>query len=204
MIDSAHPLLLGSASPRRWQLLETLGLPLSRVVVEVDEDPRPGEPVDVYLERIVADKLAAVGTTSAVAGCGAVLVADTAVVQDGTLLGKPRDDAEATSMIRALAGRQHEVRTRFALAAPERPTAAAHAETVVTLVRFRALDDDEVARYVATGEGRDKAGGYAVQGIGGFAVDRIEGSYSNVVGLPVCEVVLALRRTGLLGAFPLS
>ena len=203
MIDAAHPLLLGSASPRRWQLLETLGLPLVRAVADVDEDPRPGEAVDAYLERIAGAKLAAVGATDAARASGAVLVADTAVVLGEVLMGKPRDDADAVAILRGLSGREHEVRTRFAVAAPERATSVLVAQTVVTKVRFRRLDEEEIDRYVATGEGRDKAGAYAVQGIGGFAVERIDGSYSNVVGLPVCEVVLALRRTGLLGAFPL-
>ena len=203
MIDAAHPLLLGSASPRRWQLLETLGLPLIRAVADVDEEPRSGEAVDAYLERIAAAKLAAVGTTDAARASGAVLVADTAVVLGEVLMGKPRDDADAVAILRGLSGREHEVRTRFAVATPERATSALVAQTVVTKVRFRKLDQEEIERYVATGEGRDKAGAYAVQGIGGFAVERIDGSYSNVVGLPVCEVVLALRRTGLLGAFPL-
>jgi septum formation protein len=121
-------------------------------------------------------------------------------------------------MLSALSGREHQVWTRFAIAGggpiaggvdrdPGSPVALGvaplHAETVVTRVRFRALSDDEVASYAATGEGLDKAGAYAIQGIGAFAVARIEGSYSNVVGLPACEVVSALRATGLLARFPL-
>lgn len=200
VIDASHPLLLASASPRRRQLLETLGLPLRVAPADVDESERAGEGADAYLERVVAAKLEAATRDPRGAGAGAWLVADTAVVLEGRLLHKPVDDADGARMLRALAGREHQVRTRFALAVGG---AAPHAQTVVTAVHFRALDEDEIAGYVQSGEGRDKAGGYAIQGIGGFAIERIEGSYSNVVGLPVCEVVLALRRTGALTRFPL-
>jgi septum formation protein len=98
-----------------------------------------------------------------------------------------------------LAGITHEVWTRFAIGASG---ATLHAETVRTQVTFRDLDDDEIARYAASGEGRDKAGAYAVQGLGAFMVARIDGSYANVVGLPACEVIVALRTLGLLGPFP--
>jgi septum formation protein len=137
-----------------------------------------------------------------------VLVADTIVLVDSAILGKPASTDDARSMLRRLSGRTHEVRTRFALgAAPNQaglvPTSAAfHAETVTTFVEFRDLDAQEIDRYVATGEGSDKAGGYAIQGIGSFAVRRIEGSYTNVVGLPVCEVIVALRSAGFLDVFP--
>jgi septum formation protein len=103
-------------------------------------------------------------------------------------------------MLSRLSGRAHQVRTRFALAPPG--GTPLHAETVSTVVHFRTLDAQEIARYAATGEGRDKAGAYAIQGIGSFAVRGIEGSYSNVVGLPICEVVLALERHGCLSSFP--
>ena len=105
-------------------------------------------------------------------------------------------------MIARLSGREHEVWTRFAVARPEAPSEPAHEETVQTRVAFRTLSDEEVARYAATGEGMDKAGAYAIQGLGAFAVLGIRGSYTNVVGLPACEVVLALVRLGLLPDFP--
>ena len=123
-----------------------------------------------------------------------VLVADTIVLLGGQILGKPAGATEARSMLTLLSGRAHEVRTRFALGMSGR--GAVHAETVATTVEFRDLETDEIDRYVATGEGTDKAGAYAIQGIGSFAVRRIEGSYANVVGLPVCEMILALRRVG--------
>ena len=106
-------------------------------------------------------------------------------------------------MLRALSGRFHEVWTRFAIAAAGDPARAPYAETVQTRVAFRELTDGEIEGYVATGEGTDKAGAYAVQGIGAFAVSRIEGSYHNVVGLPACEVIGALCRVRLLASFPM-
>jgi septum formation protein len=217
MIDRSTPLLLGSGSPRRREILAALGIPVRVAKADVDESVRAGEWAEAYLERVVADKLAAVMRLADVRGAGGVLVADTSVIMDGAPIGKPADEADARAMLRRLAGRAHEVWTRFAIGGPgpagepERTDPALEsamvggalaAETVRTRVWFRDLDEDEIAGYAATGEGLDKAGAYAIQGIGAFAIERIEGSYSNVVGLPACEVVVALRRTGLLGAFP--
>jgi septum formation protein len=202
LVISAHaPLVLGSASPRRRELLTTLRLPLRLVPAEIDERRHSGEVPDRYLQRIVGQKLGAVVGDERAAGASVVLVADTVVVLDDELLGKPEDAGDARRMLGRLSGRVHQVSTRFALGRP-REQAPVHAETVTTTVEFRLLEDDEIRRYVATGEGADKAGGYAVQGIGSFAVRRVEGSYSNVVGLPVCEVVVALRSLGFLDAFP--
>jgi septum formation protein len=203
MITTAHPLLLGSASPRRREILATLGLPLLVAAAPVDETPLPAEDPLGYLTRIAAAKLAAVARLPEAAVAGAVLVADTTVILDARPLGKPAGEAEARAMLRALAGRAHHVSTCFALSGPGDPGCALHTETVTSRVVFRDLDDDEIAAYAATGEGLDKAGAYAIQGIGAFAVARVEGSYSNVVGLPACEVVSALRRAGLLARFPL-
>jgi septum formation protein len=130
-------------------------------------------------------------------------VADTSVIDGVTILGKPADLAEAEAMIARLAGRTHEVWTRFAIGrvepidAPERAVVIAHEETVVTRVTFRALSTAQVRAYATTGEGLDKAGGYAVQGLGAGIVARIEGSYTNVVGLPACELLVALEALGL-------
>ncbi|UQA58254.1 Maf family protein [Polyangium aurulentum] len=200
MIDDTHPLLLGSGSPRRREILTTLGLPLRVVSLDVDERGLEGERPEDYLTRIVASKLAAAAPRAA--GAGGVLVADTSVILGDTALGKPADEAEARAMLWALSGREHEVWTRFAIARADDPSRAVHAETVRTRVVFRALGAEEIEAYAATGEGLDKAGAYAIQGIGAFAVARIEGSYSNVVGLPACEVIAALERAGLLGRFP--
>lgn len=203
MIDAAHPLLLGSASPRRREILTTLGLPLLVAAAVIDETPLPAEPPRDYLERIVGAKLQAVARLPEVSRAGAVLVADTTVILDRRPLGKPEGQAEARAMLRALSGRAHDVSTCFAISGPDAPARALHRETVTSRVVFRALDEDEIAAYAATGEGLDKAGGYAIQGIGAFAVARVEGSYSSVVGLPACEVVAALRGAGLLARFPL-
>jgi septum formation protein len=203
---ASKPLLLGSASPRRKALLETLGIPLVVIAVDADERRREGEMADAYLERVTLDKLERACADARAASASAVLVADTVVLGDDEILGKPSGAADAIAMLTRLSGRAHEVRTRFQLGRPNGATppfvTTLHAETVSTRVHFRTLEGDEIARYVATGEGMDKAGSYAVQGIGSFAVQRIEGSYANVVGLPVCEVVVALKHAGILAAFP--
>jgi len=204
MIDDLHPLLLGSGSPRRREILQGLGLPVRIRPVSVDEAPAPAEPPEQYLERVVQAKLTALGASGLIQPAGAMLVADTIVLCDGRILGKPRDAAQACAMLSELSGRSHIVSTRFAIASPEDPGRCLHAQAVHTEVWFRRLSEEHVARYVATGEIWDKAGSYAIQGIGGFAVTRITGSYSNVVGLPACEVVAALEATGLLRAFPRS
>jgi len=203
MIDAAHPLLLGSASPRRREILATLGVPLVVASAPIDESARDGEPPLDYLARVTRSKLAAVARLPEASLCGALLVADTTVILDDRPLGKPADAAEARAMLRALSGRAHHVSTCFAVSAPADPARPVHQETVTSRVVFRALDEDEIAGYAATGEGLDKAGAYAIQGIGAFAVARVEGSYSNVVGLPACEVISALRGAGMLARFPL-
>ena len=204
VIDEKKPLGLGSASPRRKALLETLGIPLVVIAVEADEQRRTGEYPDLYLERVTRDKLERVAKEERARETSVILVADTIVLLGDHILGKPADAEEAAAMLTRLSGGAHEVRTRVLLGeVPDRDRVVPiHAETVSTAVHFRSLESAEIRRYVATGEGRDKAGAYAVQGIGSFAVRRIEGSYANVVGLPVCEVVLALRRFGFLAVFP--
>jgi septum formation protein len=196
-VSREHPIVLGSASPRRREILERVGVACVVVAARADEEERVGEGADAYLERIVAAKLAAVRALALPSEAVGVLVADTIVVApDGAILGKPIDDDAALAMIEQLAGRTHEVKTRFAIAPLDARAPALHQETASTRVTFRAIDGDEARAYVATGEGRDKAGGYAVQGRASAFAARIEGSYTNVVGLPACEVVVALRRLG--------
>jgi septum formation protein len=196
-IDAARPLVLGSASPRRRETIALLGVPFVVRAADVDESARAGEAPAVYLARITRSKLGAVRAAVGGQAAGGVLVADTIVVgSGGRLLGKPRDDDDARGMLEALAGTTHEVSTRFALGGAATSDAVAHEETVTTRVTFRAMDAGEVRAYVATGEGRDKAGAYAVQGRAGAFVQRIEGSYGAVVGLPLCEVVVAMRALG--------
>ncbi len=194
-------LLLASASPRRRDILSTLGLSFDVCPVDADESELPGEAPRAYLDRVVAAKLALALPIAVTRGLDAALVADTTVVLDDAMLAKPVDAADNARMVRRLAGRSHEVMTRFAIG---RPAGHVHAETVTTRVEVKALDDAELDAYVRHGEGRDKAGGYAIQGLGMFAVTRIDGSYTNVVGLPAAEVVAALRALALLGSFPLD
>jgi septum formation protein len=181
-----------------------LGLPVIVCPARADESANVDEGANAYLDRIVAAKLDAVRSLAKGMWPGssprqshAVLVADTIVVApDGTILGKPRDDEEARTMLERLAGVTHDVRTRFALADSSRDGPAAHAQTVTTRVTFRELEATELRDYAAGGEGRDKAGGYAVQGMAAAFVQRIDGSYTNVVGLPLCEAVVAMRSLG--------
>jgi septum formation protein len=200
-ITPETPLILGSASPRRRELLTGLGLSLRVRPAHIDEEKNSTERALEYLERIVGEKLAAVAGSRSEPAAG-ILVADTIVVLDGEVLGKPRDVADAAALLTRLAGRTHTVYTRYALAFPERADRAVAERTVQSYVRLRAAKPDELERYAQTGEGLDKAGAYAVQGIGAFLVETIDGSYTNVVGLPVCEVVLDLKRIGLLDRFP--
>lgn len=212
-LSEAEPLLLASGSPRRREILANLGIPTLVTSVDIDESVLPREAADAYLVRVVAAKLAAAskpfvksekaprGDTlqgvNIAAAAGAVLVADTSVIDEGSILGKPASLEEAEAMIARLAGRTHEVWTRFAIGAAEAPARTLHEETVSTRVTFRPLTSERVRAYVASGEGMDKAGAYAIQGRGAGLVSRIEGSYSNVVGLPACEVMVALERLGL-------
>jgi septum formation protein len=198
MISPENPLLLGSASPRRRELLAVLRIPFRVAVAGVDEDVCGGESPEGYLERVVPAKLAAVLGSGRAQGVGAVLVADTIVVLEDTILGKPADVDEAEGMLARLSGRSHRVLTRYAIARGSAPHAMVAARTVQTRVTMRSASAVELRRYAESGEGFDKAGAYAVQGLGSFLVERLEGSYANVVGLPVCEVVLDLQSAGLL------
>jgi septum formation protein len=160
----------------------------------IDEAVMPREDSNAYLERVTLAKLEAVRALLAAEGPAPLLVADTIVVSPrGAILGKPANDDEARAALEALTGATHEVRTRFALAPSLAGSPVAHAETVTTRVTFRLLAAGEASAYARTGEGRDKAGGYAAQGRAAAFIARIDGSYTSVVGLPVCEVVVALR-----------
>ncbi|MCB9763443.1 MAG: septum formation inhibitor Maf [Alphaproteobacteria bacterium] len=184
-------LTLASGSPRRRLLLGQLGYALRVAPADIDETPRPGEgPVDFAL-RMAREKAAAG------AHPGLVLAADTVVHLDGHILGKPADAAEARAMLRMLSGRAHEVTTGVCVQDGDRRWV----DAVTTEVTFRPLSEAEVSGYVATGEPFDKAGGYGIQGIGGFLVSHIRGSYTNVVGLPLAEVLDALADFGLPGPF---
>jgi septum formation protein len=171
-----------------------LGVPFTVHVAAVDETAWEGEPPDSYMDRVTLAKLAAVAGGRPEAN---LLVADTVVVAPGgEMLGKPGNVDEAAAMIERLVETTHEVRTRFVLAGSDLPGRAVHAETVITRVTFRHLEPSEIAAYARSGEGNDKAGGYAAQGRAAAFIERIEGSYTNVVGLPLCELSVALRSLG--------
>lgn len=181
-------LWLASRSPRRAELLRTLGVRFTPLDVEVDESLQPGEPAPDYVARLAQAKAAA-GQRLA-APLAPVLAADTTVVCESQILGKPADRAEGLAMLSRLAGRWHEVFTGVVVASP---AGGLHAATVCTRVRFRSLSAAEIEAYWASGEPADKAGGYGIQGLGGALVERIEGSYSNVVGLPLAETLALLN-----------
>ncbi len=182
-------LVLASASPRRRELFAALGLAPAVRPVDVDESVLPGEAPRGYVERLARAKAeAAVG-----AAAGAVVIgADTAVVLDGTIYGKPASADDFRRMMGALGGRWHEVYTGVAVVRNGRTSV----RTAVSRVRLRPLDAGELARYWASGEPRDKAGGYAIQGLGALFVSGIEGSYSGVVGLPLYETGELLAAAG--------
>lgn len=193
-------LILGSASPRRSELLGLARPAITfRVVTpQVDEDVRPAEGPDAYLARVVRDKARDVAnrlSADQAEGARAILCADTSVMVGDRILGKPADDADGRAMLRDLSGREHEVATAFILAGLDGATL--HEAIVRTRVTFRELSREEVEAYVQSGDGRDKAGGYAIQGGAAAFVTRIDGSPTNVIGLPLSEVVVALGRLGL-------
>lgn len=178
--------MLASASPRRRELLAQLDVAFDVAAPDVDETPRDGEQPAELVRRLARDKAAAVARARPDA---VVVAADTVVDVDGVGLGKPASDDEARRMLRLLSARRHLVHTGVAVAAGAR---VAVTEVITTAVEFVALTEATVDWYVATGEPRDKAGAYAIQGHGGVLVRRIEGSTSNVVGLPLAELATML------------
>jgi septum formation protein len=188
-------LVLASASPRRADLLRAAGFGFDAIPANVDERVRGPERAPDYVRRLAGEKSAAVWRTWVASGMDltddvVVLGADTAVVADGEILGKPRDDREAAAMLRRLSGRRHEVMTGVSVRSKDRERGLVE----TTGVYMRDLRDEDIAWYVASGEGRDKAGAYAVQGLASRFIPRIEGSYSNVVGLPIAAVSLLLTE----------
>ncbi len=188
------PIVLASASPRRREILTTLGVPFDVRPADADESVLVGESAAAYVERIARAKARIVrGALGEDASRCVVLAADTTVVVDGDILAKPEDDSDAVSMITRLQGRSHEVLTGVCSVAVDGTERAA---VVRTVVQMRALDADAVRRYVATGEGRDKAGAYGAQGIASGFVTAIEGSFLNVIGLPAVETLALLEAAG--------
>jgi septum formation protein len=192
-------LVLASASPRRRELLEQLGLVLEVTPANVDETPRPSERPADYVRRVAAAKCDAVANNRpADRPPLPVLAADTIVIVDDQILGQPADEADARRMLQLLAGRRHDVTTAYRISFGGRMLERA----VTTTVSFRALRPAEVDAYVASGEWRGKAGGYAVQGRAGAFVPELRGSHTNVIGLPVAEVLADLQALEALPRYP--
>lgn len=179
-------LILASASPRRAELLTAAGFTFDVDPADVDETPRDGEPPDAYAQRVAREKALAVAASRP---GHVVLAADTVVVLDRRIFGKPLDRADAAHMLEALSGRDHEVLTAVAVARDG--SVEEHLES--TWVRFAHMTAAEVAWYVSTGEADDKAGAYGIQGLASRFIERIDGSYTNVVGLPVAAVYRMLK-----------
>jgi septum formation protein len=184
-------IILASHSPRRRELLTALGIVFEVIGTDLDESMTAGETVEEHVLRLAGQKAWAVSSRNPDA---LVLGADTVVVVDGAVLGKPADKEDAARMLGMLSGRTHEVLTGIAIIPPE--CQDAYAQVVRTAVVMRGLDPKEIAGYVATNEPMDKAGAYAVQGLASAFITRIEGSYPNVVGLPTAEVIGLMLTLG--------
>ncbi len=182
---------LASQSPRRRELLGQIGVSHAVIAVDLDEAPRPGEVPEDYARRVALDKARA-GRAATPDSRVPVLAADTLVTLDGRILGKPRDAEEAAAMLGLLSGRTHRVLSAVALIGAEERLALSESQ-----VSFRAIPDWEARAYWATGEPADKAGGYAIQGLGALFVRELRGSYSGVMGLPLHETALLLAEEGI-------
>lgn len=189
MFQTVKELILASGSPRRKELLGRLGIDFAIVVPEIDESLLPGEAPDAYVLRMAGIKGGEVAKRKPSAW---VVAADTVVILDGALLTKPRTPEAAVQMLMRLSGREHEVQTGFCLCC--RNEGVTIIDSSVSLVRFASFDLAWASAYVQTGEPMDKAGGYGIQERGGVLVEAVNGSYSNVVGLPLAEVVGLLNR----------
>ncbi len=183
-------LYLASASPRRRELLAQIGVSFTTHVVPIDETPQPAEAPAAYVERLALAKAQAAFDTLPDHQDAVVLGSDTAVVLDGRILGKPVDREDALATLAALSGREHQVLTAVTLVSQTR----AEARVVTSTVRFKPLERTQIEAYWATGEPRDKAGSYGIQGLAAVFVSQMQGSYSAVVGLPLCETAELLAQ----------
>ncbi len=193
-------IVLASASPRRREILGQLGIAFDVMVADVDETQHADEDPVSYVLRLSEAKARAVLTRLSSEERLFVLGADTTVVMDEQVLGKPKDLADSVCMLQMLSGREHEVHTAVTVIA--HPDALVHSAFKTTRVIFRALSAQVVHAYAQSGEGADKAGSYAIQGLGAGLVTEIHGSYSNVVGLPAAETIGLLQAAGALASWP--
>jgi septum formation protein len=200
-MNDLKPIVLASSSPRRRRMFEDLGLPFEVIPAGIDEKMKPSESPEVFVRRAAGEKGRAVAIQLRPQGQNRWIVsADTVVVLGENVLCKPKDPDDAHQMLSMLSGQTHRVITGWAVGQVEGSWTTKHNQTWVT---FHQLSLKQIENYVATGEGMDKAGAYAIQGIGTFLVDRIEGSYFNVVGLPISHVVQALIEVGALPTYPM-
>ncbi len=203
MAPNAQKIYLASKSPRRRELLRQIGVQFELLMLreqaprgpDVTEEVLPGEAARDYVARVTCEKAACAAHIMQVRRLPfqPILTADTTVVVDGAILGKPADAAEATAMLRALSGRSHEVLTSIALSHGDELTQV----TQCSEVEFTALSDDDIAAYCAGGEPFDKAGGYGIQGAAAAFIARIGGSYTGIMGLPLFETAQLLKQAGI-------
>ena len=198
MPHSSPMIILASASPRRRELLTQVGINFQVVPSNADETLFEDEKPEAHVIRLSCDKALEVSNRQAQTGRW-FIGSDTVVVCDEIILGKPANAADATEMLTSLSGRYHRVISGYAI--HDREIGRTLSAAVITRVFFKDLTTREIEGYIATGEPFDKAGSYAIQGIGSFMVPKIEGSYTNVVGLPLCEVIAALEELGAIELF---
>jgi len=188
-ISLSSPFILASASPRREELLCSVGLKFTILPASVNEDYIKGETPRQHVGRLSQDKARAVADKYPEAW---VLGADTIVVIDDLILGKPKNKKQARQMLERLSGREHKVFTGFTLT--RTASSIAKTKVVQSAVKFKPIDTDEMEWYISSSEPYDKAGGYAAQGRGAYFIQSIRGSYTNVIGLPLCEVLAELKK----------
>ena len=187
-----NEIILASASPRRRELLRNMGLDFSIIVSDADEDSvDTSVPPEIYVQELALLKATATAKRVLERSDALIISADTVVVYDNKVLGKPKDEAEAKAMLKMLSGKIHQVYTGFCVLRMK--DAMTVCKSVCTNVRFKHLSDGKISRYVASGECMDKAGAYGIQGLGAMLVDAIQGDYFNVVGLPVSELAEILE-----------
>jgi septum formation protein len=190
-------IILASSSPRRKELLERLGLRFEVIPSLIDEIQHRNESPEDFALRTSTEK--ALSVSRNLVGDSVVIGADTIVVKDGEILGKPKDEQEAITMLRKIAGKEHRVITGFSIVKPK--AEILYRKFVESRVRIKTLASWEIEGYIKTGEPMDKAGAYGAQGIGAFMIEEVRGSYTNVVGLPLTQVIDALTRLGVLNLF---
>lgn len=192
-------IVLASASPRRQELLAQVGISFDVMPSQIGEEPLDGESPEEHVIRLAGEKAKEVAGRLKESEEKWIIGSDTIVVIDGELLGKPGGKVDALHMLKKLSRREHSVLTGYAILNSR--TGELVRKAVETVVKFKKLSEDEIVGYVSSGEPMDKAGAYAIQGLGAFMVEEIKGSYSNVVGLPVCQIVDDLERVGAVKLF---